>query len=100
MKGRTKLTGSRVGRSLALVLALLSIVFLLQVTPHGHTNGQNEAACRLCQVAHVGVTPALAVVSLALPLIAVGRVVPAVLDCEPESFLADSFSRAPPTFES
>jgi hypothetical protein len=63
-------------KSLAFALALLLFLFLLQVTtPHRHAKGQNEAACRLCHVAHLGVAPAVAASTLTLPLVAVGRVV-------------------------
>ena len=58
----------RIARPLVFVFALLSLVFLLQVTPHGHANRQHEAACTLCQVAHVGVTPAISHIVLSDPL--------------------------------
>jgi len=64
----------RLARPVALALALLSLAFLLQVTPHSHANGQDETACRFCQVAHLGVTPAVSVVSLSVPIVSLGEV--------------------------
>ena len=86
----------RLARPVALTLALLSLAFLLQVTPHSHANGQDETACRFCQVAHLGVTPAVAVVSLSVPIVSLGEVVVCseVSFAEPPS--GQSSSRAPP----
>ncbi len=86
----------RLARPVALTLALLSLAFLLQVTPHFHANGQDEAACRLCQVAHLGVTPAVALISFSTPIISFGEVVvnSAVSFTKPPS--GHSSSRAPP----
>ena len=98
MKGAVNPSWSRVTKtSLALALAVLSLVFLLQVTPHGHANGQDEAACRLCQVAHLGVAPAVTAVTLTLPLVPVGQVAPSAPLAETEFFFAHSSSRAPPS---
>ena len=86
----------RLARPVALTLALLSLAFLLQVTPHFHANGQDEATCRLCQVAHLGVTPAVAVVSFSIPIVSLGEVVvcSGVSFAKPPS--GHSSSRAPP----
>ena len=86
----------RLARPAALTLALLSLAFLLQVTPHSHANGQDEAACGLCQVAHLGVTPAVAVVSFSIPILSFSAVVvySEVRFAEPPS--GHSSSRAPP----
>lgn len=86
----------RLARPIALTLALLSFAFLLQVTPHFHANGQDEAACRLCQVAHLGVGPAVAVVALSIPIVSFAEVVVCseVSFAEPPS--GQSSSRAPP----
>jgi hypothetical protein len=86
----------RLVRPVAFTLALLSLAFLLQITPHSHANGQDEAACRLCQVAHLGVTPAVAVVSFTIPIVSFSEVV----ICSEVSFVeppsGHSSSRAPP----
>ena len=39
----------KLARPAAFTLALFLLAFLLQVTPHIHANGQDEAACNLCQ---------------------------------------------------
>jgi len=86
----------RLARPVALALALLSLAFLLQVTPHFHANGQDEAACRLCQVAHLGVAPAVALILFSIAIVSVGEVVvrSEVRFAEPPS--GHSSSRAPP----
>jgi len=86
----------RLARPVALTLALLSLAFLLQVTPHAHLNGQDEAACSLCQVAHLGVAPAVAVVTLSIPIVSFGEVAvySAVSFAEPPS--GRPSSRGPP----
>lgn len=89
---------SRLSRALALALAMVSLFFLLQVTPHGHANGRDEAACRLCQVAHIGVTPALAAVILMAPLMEFRAVSLQTVGAAPESAVDNSPSRAPPFF--
>ncbi len=87
----------RVTRILALVLALASVVFLAQLIPHSHANGQDEAACRLCQVIHLGVALAVAAVSIATPLVWFGPVHAPALIGHSRIFSAHSSSRAPPT---
>jgi hypothetical protein len=86
----------RLARSLALALALLSLVFLLQVTPHGHTNSQDEANCRLCQAAHVSATPVVSGIVLSVPLVAVGEVAAPSAPVSTESFFSHSDPRGPP----
>jgi hypothetical protein len=86
----------RLARSLALALALLSLVFLLQVTPHGHSNSQDEAACRLCQAAHVSAIPVVSGIVLSVPLVAVGEVAAPNALVSTESFFSHSDPRAPP----
>lgn len=86
----------RVARPLAFALALLSLVFLLQVAPHGHGIGQDEGACRLCQAAHVGVTPAISGIVLSVPLVPVGEVAASSVRPSLEIFLRHSDPRAPP----
>jgi hypothetical protein len=86
----------RLARPVALTLALLSLAFLLQVTPHSHANGQDEAACRLCQVAHLGVAPAVAVVSFSIPIVSFSEVVVCLEASFEEPASGHSSSRAPP----
>jgi hypothetical protein len=90
-------SGRRLARLVVLALALASLVFLLQVTAHQHTNGQDEAACLLCQAAHVSVTPAVSAIQLSIPFIPVDHVVPASIGYTLESFFRHSDPRAPPT---
>jgi hypothetical protein len=87
----------RLAKPLAISLGLLSLLFLLQVTSHAHANGQDESACRLCQMAHLGVAPAVAVQVLSVPLVSYGHVTATVTLHISESFSEDSASRAPPS---
>ena len=86
----------KLARPVALTLALFSLAFLLQVTPHVHANGQDEAACSLCQVAHLGMATAVAVVSFSIPFVSFGHVAvrSEVNLAEPPT--GHSSSRAPP----
>jgi hypothetical protein len=83
-------------RSIAVALALLSLIFLLQVTPHEHANGQDEAACRLCQVAHISAIPALSGIVFSVPLVPVGEVAAPRVLAATESFFIHADPRAPP----
>ena len=87
----------RLAKPLAIALGLLSLLFLLQVTAHSHANGQDESACRLCQVAHLGVAPAVSALVLSIPLISFGQVTPNVTLHASECFSEQSPSRAPPS---
>ena len=87
----------RLAKPLAIALGLLSLLFLLQVTTHAHANGQDESACRLCQIAHLGVAPAVSVQVLSVPLFSYGRVTATVTLHVSESFSEHSPSRAPPS---
>ena len=90
----------RLAKPLAVTLALLSFLFLLQVTPHSHANGQDEAACRLCQVVHLGVAPAVAALVLSVSLVSLGKVV-AQVTCSYRETVSSHFpSRAPPSVAS
>jgi len=97
MQGVVELRRGRFAKGLAIGLALASLLFLLQVTPHGHANGQDEAACRLCQAAHIGVTPALAGLTLSVPLIEFGVVFLETAKTAHETATDNSPSRAPPS---
>ena len=89
-------SGRRIASTVAIALALVSIVFLLQVTPHGHANGHDEAACRLCQAAHISAIPAVSGVILSVPLVAFGKVTTVGVVSPVESFSSHADSRAPP----
>ena len=87
----------RLAKPLAFALALFSLVFLLQVTTHFHANGQDESACRLCQVAHLGVAPPVSALVLSVPLVSFGQVAANLTPELSEFFSEDSPSRAPPS---
>ena len=82
---------------MAFALALVSLFFLLQVAPHAHANGQDDPACRLCQVAHIGIVPALSGILLSLTLLYFGEIPGLICLHFAETFSAQSPSRAPPT---
>jgi len=86
----------RLAMSVVVSLALLSFFFLLQVAPHSHADGHDEAACRICQVAHIGVAPTVSAVPLNPVLLFFGEVVTPLCLHYTDSFSADSPSRAPP----
>jgi hypothetical protein len=96
MGRQARKSGGHWARSIAIALALLSLIFLLQVTPHEHANGQDEAACRLCQVAHVSVIPAVSGIVFSVPLVPVGEVAAPQVPATTESFFFHADPRAPP----
>jgi hypothetical protein len=87
----------RLFKPLALSLALLTLLLLVQGVPHAHANHHDEAACRICQVGHLGVTPAVSAISISVPFVTFGQV--ALLAILPTSQLFSSYSpsRAPPS---
>ena len=87
----------RSAKPLAIALGLLSFLFLLQVSTHSHAGGQDESACRLCQVAHLGVAPALSALVLSVPLVSFGQVATTATFTVSEVFFEQSPSRAPPS---
>ncbi|MGB7845632.1 MAG: hypothetical protein WBL63_08470 [Candidatus Acidiferrum sp.] len=89
-------TMRRLSKPLACALALVALLFLLQVMPHGHANGQDEAACRLCQAAHVSVTPAISGTMLSVPLVPLGEITAPNVGGSTKDFFSHSPSRAPP----
>ena len=86
----------RLATSVIVSLALLSFFFLLQVAPHSHADGHDEAACRICQIAHIGVAPAVSAVLLNPVLLIFGEILAPRSAHFTDSFSADSPSRAPP----
>jgi hypothetical protein len=83
-------------RTLALAMACCILVFLVQVVVHDHENGQNEAACRVCHAAHIGIAPAINALLLAAPLSPSGCVHEIAVQFDKDLFSHDSPSRAPP----
>ena len=84
-------------RLLALTLSVVFVVFCAQALGHSHTNGQDEAACQLCQAAHIGPAQASVTSSLLAPFPTTGYVQPFVVTIHQELFFHDSPSRAPPS---
>jgi hypothetical protein len=84
-------------RVLALSVVVLFVLFVAQTLDHSHTKGQNEAACQVCQAAHIGSGPRALTPSLFSPLLAIGYVQPFVVTIHQEFFFHDAPSRAPPT---
>lgn len=96
MPGVTHPYMRRLAKPGACLLAVFALWFLLQVAPHSHANGHDEAACRLCQVAHIGVAPAVAGPTISAPLISFGIISAVVAVSVAEFFFEQSPSRAPP----
>ena len=90
----------RLFKPLAFSLALLSLLFLVQVVPHAHTNNHEEAACRICQVNHLRVSPAVSAITLSVPLVSFGQVTAVAVLTSTQNFSPHSSSRAPPVFPS
>ena len=88
---------SRFAKPLVMGLAILSLVFFLQIAAHGHSDARPDGACRVCQIAHIGVAPAVTAVTLSAPLVAVGQVTTEVFEAETEDSSSHSSSRAPPS---
>jgi hypothetical protein len=86
----------RLATSVIVSLALLSFFFLLQVAPHSHADGHDEAACRICQIAHIGVAPAVSTVLLNPVLLYFGEILSPRSLHFVDLFSADAPSRAPP----
>ena len=86
----------RLATCVAFSLALVSLLFLLQVVPHSHTGGRDEPNCRLCQAAHLGVAPSVSVTLLSLILLFFGEILTPLCPHFAEPFFGQSSSRAPP----
>ena len=84
-------------RVLALSLTVLFVLFVGQALNHSHTRGQDEAACQVCQAAHIGSGPKALAPSLFSPLLAIGYIHPFVVTIYQEFFFHDAPSRAPPS---
>ena len=69
----------RLLKPLAFSLALFALLFLVQVVPHEHADNHDEATCNICQVVHIGVTPAVSAISLSVPFVSFGQIAPAAI---------------------
>jgi hypothetical protein len=93
---RTSKFGNYFATTLALAIACCMLVFLVQVVVHAHENGQNEAACRVCHAAHIGIAPTINAFLLAAPLLPSGSLHEIAVQFHKDLFSHDSPSRAPP----
>ena len=87
----------RLLKPLALFLALLSFLFLIQIVPHAHANNHEAAACRICQVGHLGATPVISTITLSVPLVSFGQVAAFAVLVSSQDYSSLSSSRAPPS---
>jgi hypothetical protein len=87
----------RLFKPLALSLALLSLLFLVQIVPHAHASNHEAAACRICQVGHLGVTPAVTAITFSVPFVSFGQIASAAILISSQDISSPSSSRAPPS---
>jgi len=88
---------TRFAKALAFGLAILSLVFFLQIVAHGHNDSRQDGACRVCQLAHIGMAPAVAAVTFAAPMAIVGDVAAEVVGATTQDSVSESSPRAPPS---
>jgi hypothetical protein len=81
---------------LALGLAICTFLFVVLSSSHIHASGQEDAACQLCQAAHIGISTALQASVLPVPLIQRAEPPRLVASVALELFLHNAPSRAPP----
>jgi hypothetical protein len=94
--GRKPNSTSYFAKALAVALVCCITLFLVQVVVHAHDKGHNEAACRVCHVAHAGSLPATSAFVLDEPLHITGRAHESSPEFHKSFFVNDSPSRAPP----
>jgi len=82
--------------ALAVALAALWVLVLSQALTHIHAKGENEAACQICQAAHIGSAPTVGVELLSGPVEVAEYVLPFDVTFHQELFFHDGPSRAPP----
>jgi hypothetical protein len=88
---------NRFAKPLAFGLAVLALVFFLQISAHGHNDSRQDSACRVCQFAHIGLGPVVTAVMLTAPMLVVGRVAPRADKAVVENPTSESSPRAPPS---
>ena len=93
----TQTRRSRFAKPLAMGLAILSLVFFLQIAAHGHNNSRLDGACRVGQMALKGVAPAVAAVTFTTPLMVLGEVAAEVVHATTQDSVSQSSPRAPPS---
>jgi hypothetical protein len=82
---------------LGIVLAVVALVFLVQTVSHSHPDGQEQATCQLCQIAHTGIVAMATVCVPFAVLVPTGPVEQPTLFLHEEDFSFGSPARAPPT---
>lgn len=87
----------RLVKPLAVTLALFSFLFLVQLVPHAHANNHEASACRICQVGHLGVAPAVSTIVVSVPFVSFGQVSASDVLTVSQEFSSHSPSRAPPS---
>jgi uncharacterized membrane protein affecting hemolysin expression len=83
-------------RVLAVALAVVALIFVVQTFSHSHPNGQEQAACQLCQIAHTGILATSSTPLPVAPLAPTGQIRQRILVIHEEEFSLASPSRAPP----
>jgi hypothetical protein len=90
-------TKPTINRALALALAVVFLVFLVQVASHSHEKGKSEATCQVCQAARANSYPPFGASSAQIHLQQLGYPEPFALAFHQEFFFQDCPSRAPPS---
>ena len=83
-------------KALAMALVCCLTLFLVQVVVHAHDKGHNEAACRVCHIAHASLYSPAGALLLHQPLADNGPVQESSVEFHKDLFANDSPSRAPP----
>ena len=97
MFAATQTRRNRFAQPLAMGLAILSLIFFLQIAAHGHNDSRQDGACRVCQMAHIGMAPAVAAVTFTTPLMVLGEVAAEVVRATTQDSVSQRSPRAPPS---
>jgi hypothetical protein len=96
MRNRFPLKQSLV-RTVGVTLAIVALIFLVETVSHSHPDGQEQAACQLCQIAHTGIVATATVCVPFAALVPTGPVEQPSLFLHDEDFSFGFPARAPPT---
>ena len=86
----------RAARVLAFALCAFTVFFVVVSTSHNHSEIKGDAACRICQIAHISVPAALLAGGLPAPLIQWSAVPGDIRYLHSALFFSSASSRAPP----
>jgi len=89
--------GANAKRLLAIALSILTVFFIVLSSSHFHADGHSDTTCPICQAAHIGVSPALAIAQLPAPLVHRAEPPAFVPSVHIEQSLSSAASRAPPS---